>query len=459
MNTNLNETVNMADSALLHKLVDKCKVTYAIPQEAFENANVKRGLRNADGTGIMAGITKIGLVHGYVVNEGEKTAVEGKLYYRGYDMEELIRGYIAEGRYGFEECIYILLFGELPDRAQLDEFCSLLNAYRRLPQHFTEDVIWKAPNRNIMNKLASSILALYSYDGQPDDTSLENVFRQCIRIIAAIPMIAAHSYAVMRHTFDGESLNLHYPLDSLSTAQNFLRVVGSDGQFDEDDARLLDLCLIMHAEHGGGNNSAFACRVLSSSGTDTYSAISAAIGSLKGPKHGGANIKVEEMVADIKAHVADITDEGRVRDYLYKILNKQGGDGSGLIYGMGHAVYTISDPRAVIIKGYARDKAEKCGYSDEYELLEIIERNAPGMLYELKKSQPGTVCANIDLYSGLVYKMLHIPSELFTPVFAVARASGWCAHRIEELLTGGKIMRPAYKGLCTPMAYVPMEQR
>ena len=327
----------------LLELSEICKENYKIPASVFANANVKRGLRNADGSGVVAGATNLGLVHGYVLYEGEKRPDEGKLYYRGYDVEKLIDAYVKENRYGFEECAFILLFGSLPTREQLDAFNALNAEYATLPQNFTEDVIMRAPSPDIMNKIQSGIVSLYSYDPNPEDMSLENQLKQSIQIISRLPIIAAHAYSVKRHVFDQDSLLLHRPLPGLACAQNFMRILGQDVSFDEKEARLLDLCLVLHAEHGGGNNSTFACRVLSSAGTDIYSSISAAVGSLKGPKHGGANIKVDNMFTDIKEHVRDWNDDDEIRAYLEKILNKEAGDGSGLIYGMGHAIYTNSD--------------------------------------------------------------------------------------------------------------------
>ena len=433
--------------------------TNKIPADAFENYRIKRGLREPDGTGVMAGVTKIGNVHGYYVYEGEKVADDGKLEYRGFNMAELIDGYSAENRYGFEEVAYLLLFGQLPNMLQLKEFNELLAEYRRLPPRFSEDILMKAPSRSIMNKMATGVLALYSYDDNPDDTSLENMLRQSVEIIARLPVIAAHSYAYYRSYYQGKSLNLHLPHDDLSTSQNFLRLLRSSKQYTEEEARLLDICMIIQAEHGGGNNSTFTCRVLSSSGTDTYSAIAGAIGSLKGPLHGGANIKVQEMFDVVKANVKDVYDDEEVSAVLMKILNKELYDRKGLIYGMGHAVYTKSDPRAIMLKKYASDVATKRGYGDDFALLEAIERITPKLFNSFKgTSKP--MCANVDLYSGLVYRMLDIPVEMYTPLFAISRVSGWCAHRIEEYQTSKKIIRPAYKFIANNSnVYVPLDKR
>ena len=442
----------------LLELSEICKENYKIPASVFANANVKRGLRNADGSGVVAGATNLGLVHGYVLYEGEKRPDEGKLYYRGYDVEKLIDAYVKENRYGFEECSFILLFGNLPTREQLDAFNALNAEYATLPPNFTEDVIMRAPSSDIMNKIQSGIVSLYSYDPNPEDMSLENQLKQSIQIISRLPIIAAHAYSVKRHVFDQDSLLLHRPLPGLACAQNFMRILGQDVSFDEKEARLLDLCLVLHAEHGGGNNSTFACRVLSSAGTDIYSSISAAVGSLKGPKHGGANIKVDNMFTDIKEHVRDWNDDDEIRAYLEKILNKEAGDGSGLIYGMGHAIYTNSDPRAIALKKYAKELAGEKGFKEEFELLQKIETLSPDVFHKVTGNSK-FMCANVDMYSGLVYRMLGIPKELFTPLFATARVAGWCAHRIEEILTGGKIIRPAYKTNYNIKEYVPIDER
>jgi citrate synthase len=458
-NDNISYSDNSKDiNGLLDKFIGEARIAYSIPEEAFNSYRVKRGLREADGTGITAGVTKIGTAHGYIIYEGERVPTEGVLEYRGYDVSQLVENYAAEGRYGFEECTYLLFFGELPTRSQLCDFCALLDAYRRLPPRFTEDILMKAPCRSLMNKIATGVLALYAYDENPDDTSLGNMLRQSIEITARMPVVAAHSYAIYKNYFFDRSLHLHYPRPELSTAQNFLRILRSNKSFTEQEAHLLDLCLVLHAEHGGGNNSSFACRVLSSSGTDTYSAISAAVGSLKGPRHGGANIKVEEMFENIKASVKNPKDDGELSDYLLKILKGEANDGSGLIYGMGHAIYTRSDPRAVMLKRYAKSLAEAKGYLDDFELLERIERLTPLVFNEYKKTDRA-ICANVDLYSGLVYRMLDIPVELYTPLFAVARVAGWCAHRMEEYATARRIIRPGYKCIERARQYKPLDER
>ena len=423
-----------------------------------DNVEIKRGLRNADGTGVMVGCTKIGSVQGYAIIDGEKAPMEGRLIYRGYDIMQLISGFTQEKRFGFEETAYLLLSGHLPTQEEYTAFRELLSDTMSLPQGFTEDMILKAPSGNIMNKLARSVLALYSYDDDPDSTILPNMMRQCIELMARFPMIVAHAYAAKVHYYDGGSLVLHWPLPGYSIAENFLHSIRPDSKFTEEEARLLDLCLVIHAEHGGGNNSAFTCRVLSSSGTDTYSAIAAAVGSLKGPKHGGANQRVVAMFDEIKENVSDWADDEEITNYLEKILHKEAGDGSGLIYGMGHAIYTKSDPRALVLKRYARALAEKTGLLQELELLESIERLTPEVFHRVTGSNK-VMCANVDFYSGLVYRMLNIPEELYTPLFAIARVSGWCAHRIEEVMTSNRIMRPAYKSLNQSRTYVPMSRR
>lgn len=438
--------------------LQKAKEANTIPPEAFENFHVKRGLREKDGTGVMAGVTHIGNAHGYIVYEGERVADDGKLEYRGFDMTKLVDGIRSENRYGFEECAYVLLFGKLPTKEELKSFTDMMAAKRHLPLRFSDDILMRAPSQSIMNKMAMGVLALYAYDENPDDTSLENTLRQSIEIISRLPSIAAHSYAVYRSQFYNKSLNLHLPKDELSTAQNFLRMLRPDKQYTEEEARLLDLCMIIQAEHGGGNNSTFSCRVLSSSGTDTYSAIAAAIGSLKGPLHGGANIKVQEMFDCIRPLVTDVNDDEQVKYVINSLLRREIGDKQGKVYGMGHAIYTKSDPRAIMLKKYAEDLAIKKGYGDDFKLLEAIERLTPQLFNEFKGIDK-PMCANVDLYSGLVYRMLGIPPEMYTPLFAIARVSGWCAHRIEEAQTANKIIRPGYKCISKPMEYVPLDSR
>ena len=430
-----------------------------ISPQYYEKYDVKRGLRNKDGTGVMAGVTLIGNVKGYIMEDGEKVPAPGRLYYRGINVEELIDGFTSAGRFGFEETAYLLMFGGLPTREELAQFQSTLAFFRELPPNFTEDMILTAPSHDIMNKLARSVLALYSYDPDPDNNTLPIEMVQALRLIARFPVIVAHAFAAKKHYFDRDSLYLHRSQPELSVAENFLYSVRHNNQFTEEEAHLLDLCLVLHMEHGGGNNSAFACRVLSSSGTDIYSAISAAVGSLKGPKHGGANARVMKMFDELEASVKDWKDEDEVAAYIAKILKKEAGDGSGLVYGMGHAIYTLSDPRAVILKRFARKLAADKGMLDEFELFETVEKLTPG-LFQAITGQGKAMCANVDLYSGLVYKMMGIPPELYTPLFAVARIVGWCAHRVEEVYNPyGRIIRPAYKAVAPRREFIPMEER
>ena len=443
---------------LLADLVSESQSSYTIPGAAFDNFRVKRGLREPDGTGVMAGVTRVSNAHGYLINEGERVPVEGELYYRGYSMSSLCENFVKEQRYGFAECCYLLFFGQLPTHDQLERFRALVDRCAKLPARFDEDILMKAPSPSIMNKLSTAVMALYAYDENPDETTLSNMLRQSIQLIARVPVIATHTYAINRSVFGGHSLNLHNPKDGLATAQNFLRMLRSDKSYTEEEARLLDLCLVVHAEHGGGNNSAFACRVLSSSGTDTYSAIGAAIGSLKGPRHGGANIKVQEMFDCIKENVQDTRNDDEVASFLAKIMRGEANDRSGLIYGMGHAIYTKSDPRAVMLKRYAKDLAEQKGYGEDFALLESIERLTPE-LFRTYKGVDKAMCANVDLYSGLIYRMLNIPVSMYTPLFAIARVPGWCAHRIEEYCTAKRIIRPAYKCITGRRDYVPLEER
>jgi len=431
-----------------------------IDKSQFEKHDVKRGLRNADGTGVMAGVTRIGSTQGYYMRDGERRAMEGKLYYRGINVSDIVKGFLGEGRMGYEETAYLLILGKLPNKSELETFCGILEEFRELPDHFSEDMILAAPSVNIMNKMARSVLAMYSYDDSPelDERDLERELDRALHIMARTPIIVAHAYAAKRHYFDMESLHLHRSQKGYSISENFLYAVRNDNSFTPEEAKLLDLCMVLHAEHGGGNNSAFACRVLTSSGTDIYSAISAAVGSLKGPKHGGANEKVMEMFTYIKDEVKDWRDEDEVAAYLNKLACGEAGDGAGLIYGMGHAVYTISDPRALMLKELARSLARRKGFLSELELMELVEKLAPDTLSRAKGSSVD-ICANVDMYSGLVYKMLGIPEELYTPLFAIARMAGWCAHRLEEVWSGGRIIRPAYKALDLDAKYVSLNDR
>ncbi|MEA4895015.1 MAG: citrate synthase [Oscillospiraceae bacterium] len=440
------------------ELCGDIRSAYTIDSDQYKNHAIKRGLRNEDGTGVMAGVTRIGSVQGYYMQDGGRVPIPGKLYYRGIDVEDIIAEHSTSGTFGFEEVAYLLLIGRLPNLKQFEQFDAILSRARLLPPNFTEDMILKAPSKNIMNKLARSVLALYSYDENPDDISIENLVRQSIELIGRFPVVVANAYAVKRHHFEGKSLYLHVPRENLSVSENFLRMLRKDKSYTSEEAHLLDLMLILHAEHGAGNNSSFACRVLSSSGTDTYSAISAAVNSLKGPLHGGANSKVMEMFRNITENVHDYQDDDELTAYLGKIMDGTAGDGSKKIYGLGHAVYTISDPRAELIKKYAAEVADKKGFGEQFRLMESIERLGIPIIMERKKLAV-PICSNVDLYSGLVYKMLGIPEDLYTPLFAIARIAGWCSHRIEEVMTCSKIIRPAYRAAFEQVTYIPIEQR
>ena len=422
-------------------------------------SDVMRGLRYPNGTGVVAGVTSIGDVDGYDLKDGKKIPRKGRLFYRGVSIEDLIQSCIREDRFGFEETVYLLLFGQLPTASQLEDFQVLMARWSQLPSYFSEDMILRSPNKNIMNKLASCILALHSHDGEAENRSLENELFKSFRMVARTPTIVAHSYAAKRHYFDKDSLYLHRPRTDMSVAQNFLYSLREDTKFDDDEAKLLDLCMILHAEHGGGNNSTFACRVLTSTGTDFYSAIAAAVGSLKGFRHGGANIKVVEMMQYLRNAVGNWKDDGQVKDQLVRILRRELGDGTGLIYGMGHAVYTLSDPRAEILKQFSRHLAEKRGMVDQLDLIESVERLAPQVFQEVRGIDK-PICANVDLYSGFVYRLLGIPTDLYTAIFASARMAGWCAHRMEECCSDDpRIIRPAYKTVCKRVPYVPLPDR
>lgn len=426
--------------------------------DLFAKHNVKRGLRNEDGTGVVVGLTEIGDVVSYVFEDGKKISKHGRLIYRGIDVYDLVDACIKEKRFGFEECVYLLLFGELPTWDQLNEFNSVLAYHRTLPEGFVRDIIMKAPSTNIMNKLAYSILAAYSYDKNPEDTSIKNLFRQSVEIVSRFPVLAAYCYQAKSHYHLGNSLFIHNPQADLSTAENILYLSRPDSSYTPLEAATLDTALILHAEHGGGNNSTFTSHVVASTGTDIYSCISASLCSLKGPKHGGANLKVIEMMDEIKQSVKNWNSEGEIRDYLAKILKKEAYDRSGLIYGIGHAVYTLSDPRCVLLKKKAKELAEEKGRMEEYELYQKVERLGIEVFGEIKKlNKP--MCANVDFYSGFVYNMLNIPIDLYTPIFAIARVAGLCAHIIEEVINGGRIIRPAYKNVKESAEYVPIDKR
>jgi len=441
------------------KMANQLETADVIPNELYIENKVKRGLRNSNGTGVVVGLTRIGEVSGYDTNENkEKIPKEGKLYYRGYDIEDLVNNCIQEDRFGFEEITYLLMFGELPTKKELREFNILLGESRGLPKDFARDMILTAPSRSIMNKLARCVLALYSYDDNPDDTSIENVIRQSISLIGCFPALIAYAYQAKSTSYDNKSLHLHYPIPELSTSENILRMIRPTGEYTDLEAKLLDLSMILHAEHGGGNNSSFTTHLISSSGTDTYAAISAAVGSLKGPKHGGANIAVIRMIEDMKRNVKDITNKGQVEDYLVKVLKKQANDKSGLVYGMGHAIYTLSDPRAKVLKKMAKQLAISKDMMDDFLLCDFIENKTPELYAEItgiEKPMP----ANVDLYSGFVYSALNIPTDIATPLFATARLSGWCAHRLEELTAGKKLMRPAYNSVQEHLDYIPLSER
>ena len=455
-------SVNGSSSAVmsefLHNLCSDYRIHNSLTEEARTNSNIKRGLRNDDGTGVMVGCTKVGNVLGYRIVDGEREPMEGKLFYRGYELSDLVSAYVHEGRFGFSEVAYLLLFGRLPTREHYEMFTALLHDKTALPENFTEDMILKNPSHDIMNKLGRSVLALYSCDPNPDDLSVENMMRQSIELVARFPVITAYAYVVKRHYFENDSLYLHRPMPELSTAENFLHMIRPDKHFTQEEARLLDLCLVCHAEHGGGNNSTFSCRSVASTGTDTYSAIAAAVGSLKGPKHGGANQRVLSQFEEVKQNVRDWKDDEEVAAFVRRILQGEVSDHSGLVYGMGHAVYTLSDPRTVILKKSARKLAQQKNMLDELELMGAIERVTPKVFAEVTGREK-VMCANVDMYSGLIYRMLDIPTDLFTPLFAVARITGWCAHRMEEALTGGRIYRPAYKSLIRHKEYVPFDAR
>ena len=430
---------------------------YSIPAEMYENQDIKRGLRNNDGTGVLVGISKVGSVQGYYMMDGERVPMPGKLYYRGISVEDIVEAHQQTGTFGYEEVAYLLLLGSLPTQAQQQRFNDIMARARSMPAGFTEDMILKAPSRNIMNQLDRSVLALYSYDDRADDTTLENVLRQSIGLIARFPLIAANAFAAKRHYFDGDSLILHNPEPELPVAENILRMIRPDAAYTPEEAHLLDLMLILHAEHSS-NNSTFVCRAMTSSGTDTYSAIAGAVGSLKGPLHGGANAKVMQMFRDIREHVGEAPDDAALDAYLDRILDGEAGDRSGKIYGLGHAVYTMSDPRAVVIKKYAASLVSAKGRLPDLELMERVETRGIEKI-RTRKHQSIPMCANVDLYSGLIYSMLDIPEDLYTPLFATARIAGWCAHRLEELATGNRIMRPAYRAMLIKEPYIPVEAR
>ncbi len=456
---------------LCEKLIDhwagEVKAGQKIEPSLYSKYDVKRGLRDINGKGVLAGLTEISEIYAYKLDDegnflpdeqGRQIPDEGRLYYRGVNVEDLAAGFLEEDRFGFEETAYLLLFGELPTRDQLAEFNSVLSSYRSLPKNFTRDVIMKAPSRDMMNALARSVLTLYSYDQRPDDTSIENVLRQCLELISRFPVMSVYSYQAYRHYYNDQSLFIHSPKPELSTAENILHLLRADGSYTALEAKMLDLALVLHAEHGGGNNSTFTTHVVTSSGTDTYSAIAAALGSLKGPKHGGANIKVVQMFDNIKENVQDWNDEEEISNYLRKLLRKEAFDHSGLIYGMGHAVYSLSDPRAKLLGSCVKRLSEEKGMDDEYGLYSRVERLAPIVIGDERKIYKG-VSANVDFYSGFIYHMLNLPPELYTPLFAIARIAGWSAHRMEELINSNKIIRPAYRAVKGRREYKKIDER
>lgn len=435
-------------------LISEQKIDSAL----YKEFNVQRGLRDINGKGVLAGLTKISDVHATCLDEnGNTVPCAGSLTYRGVNIKDIAKGLNEESRFGFEEVAFLLLFGKLPNKSELKDFAKLLAKYRRLPNDFISDIIIRTPCKDMMNTLERGVLTLYTYDENADDISPENVLRQCLELIARMPLIAVYGYHSYSHHFENNSLIIHTPMKNLSTAENVLRLLRADGSYTELEAKVLDLALILHAEHGGGNNSTFTTRVVSSSGTDTYSAVSASLGSLKGPRHGGANIKVVKMFDDLKANVADLEDDNALKQYLFDLLDKKAFDRAGLIYGFGHAVYSYSDPRAEVLKGYAKMLSDEKGFQADFELYERVAKLAPEVIADRRKIYKG-VCANVDFYSGLIYKMLNIPYELYTPLFAVARIVGWSAHRMEEL-QDSKIVRPAYKAVDDKTSYVKLEER
>lgn len=441
----------------LEQLANLCRANNTIDPQDYVRYDVKRGLRDLNGNGVVAGLTEISEVHAKEKINGESVPVPGKLFYRGYAIEDIVHGFIDSGRFGFEETAYLLMFGQLPTAEQLAEFNRQLAFYRTLPSNFVRDVVLKAPSQDMMNTLARSVLTMASYDDNPDDISLPNVVRQCIDLLAIFPLLSVYGYQAYSYK-EGNSLYIHAPRPDLSTAENILTLLRPDSSYTPLEAHILDLCLVLHAEHGGGNNSTFTTHVVTSSGTDTYSCMAAALASLKGPRHGGANIKVMQMFEDMKQSLPDWADEDAIRDYLTGLLHKERFDKSGLIYGMGHAVYSISDPRATLLKGFVHKLCAEKGMEKEYGLYAAVERLAPEVIAQERKIYKG-VSANVDFYSGFVYHMLGLPTELYTPMFAVARVAGWSAHRLEELINMGKIIRPAYVSVLPRREYVPISDR
>ena len=454
-----NTTWNYSDNTpVIDGLTHKMEEHSVIDTDLYSKYNVKRGLRDIDGKGVLTGLTDISTIKQNKLVDGKLVPCDGELYYRGYNVNDIIKGITDDNRFGFEEVVYLLLFGEMPNPQELHDFKELLVQYRTLPQNFVRDVILKAPSEDMMNSIARSVLTLFCYDTNPNDTSISNVLRQCVQLISVFPLLSVYGYHAYNHYLRDKSLYIHRADPSMSTAEVILSLLRPDRKYTPLEAKVLDMALILHMEHGGGNNSTFTTHVVTSSGTDTYSAMAAALASLKGPKHGGANVKVYYMFEDLKKHVRDWNDDEAISDYLEKLLDKQAFDCKGLIYGMGHAVYTISDPRQVILKGSVQKLAEAEGYDDEFKLYEKVERLAPEVIAKKRKIYKG-VAANVDFYSGLLYSMLKIPCELYTPLFATARIAGWSAHRLEELVNPGKIIRPAYMSISKEKKYVPLEDR
>ncbi|MDL2325114.1 citrate/2-methylcitrate synthase [Ruminococcaceae bacterium OttesenSCG-928-A16] len=452
-----NETNYSEITPEIEKLANLC-ASEIIPPELYTEYKVNRGLRDLNGNGVLTGLTNISQVTAKKIVDGVEVPMDGKLYYQGIDVEDIVAGFLKEDRFGFEETVYLLLFGHLPTKQELEEFNRLLHEYCSLPPKFVRDIIMKAPSSDMMNALSRSVLMLYYYDTNPDDVSIPNVLRQCLQLIAKFPLLAVYGYHAYNHYEKDQSLIIHQPDPTLSTAENILHILRPNQKYTPLEARILDLALVLHAEHGGGNNSTFTVHVVSSSGTDTYSAIAAALGSLKGPKHGGANLRVMGMMDDLKETVADWNDEDAIADYLKKLLHKQAYDNAGLIYGVGHAVYSLSDPRAVVFERFVQQLSADKGREDEYKLYATVARLAPEVIAKERKMYKG-VSANIDFYSGFVYDMLNLPKELYTPIFAISRIAGWSAHRIEELVNSSKIIRPAYKSVAERKAYVPLSER
>lgn len=452
--SNQQDTITPEVCALAELCVNKCTIEPTL----YKKYNVNRGLRDINGNGVLTGLTEISEIQSSKLENGEKVSCEGRLFYRGVSIEEIVGGFIREKRFGFEETVYLLLFGDLPTREQLVSFKEMLANYRTLPPEFVRDIIMTAPSPDMMNTLARSVLTLYAYDSNPNDISIPNVLRQCLQLIAQFPILAVYAYKAFRHYHGNKSLLIRPPEPGYSAAENILYILRPDAKFTDLEARILDVALVLHAEHGGGNNSTFTTHVVSSSGTDTYSVIAASLGSLKGPKHGGANIKVVQMFEDMKRTLPDWTDEDAISKYLTALLHKQAFDHAGLIYGMGHAVYSLSDPRANIFKKFVRNLSEEKGRMEEFQLYSTVERLAPQIIAQERNIYKG-VSANIDFYSGFVYSMLDLPLELYTPIFAIARIAGWSAHRIEELINAGKIIRPSYQNVAARREYVPLDNR